>query len=264
MICLNCKKQIPDDSTHCPHCGTEVFHKIQLAREIGFRRYQRWIFYGLFILVFLGMIGIVVKVYSINTKLLSEITNIQTSVSQKEAELTKAKNDLAILKKTEADLNSANIKVSDDLKAQIKVAEDAVAEKTVLQNQYDQSRAQLAAFNSNLKNLAKVATDIATVDLNKIPLADIVYSGPDIDSDGLPDALEGALNTNASSTDSDGDGYGDRAEIIGGFDPLVFGGRLPTDNAFANAQKGRIFKQYSGYLWYVGSDAKRYFLGKTE
>lgn len=264
MICLNCKKQIPDDSDRCPHCGVEVFHKNQLAREIGFRRYQRWIFYGLFTLAFVGMIGIVVKVYNLNTKLLSEISNVQVSVSQKDTELNKAKKDLADLLKTKADLEKQNKKVSDDLQAQITAAQDAVDEKTALQNRFDQTNVKLSGLGATLRNIAKVASVINKADLNRIPFADVAYEGTDSDNDGLTDGLEEALGTNASSTDSDSDTYADLTETIGGFDPTIAGGKFPIDNAFAAQQKGKIFKQEGGYLWYVGSDAKRYFLGKAE
>jgi hypothetical protein len=264
MICLNCKKQIPDDSDRCPHCGVEVFHKNQLAREIGFRRYQRWIFYGLFTLAFIGMVGIVVKVYNLNTKLLLEISNVQGSVSQKDAELVKAKNDLADLLKTKADLEAQNKKVSNDLKEQITAAEDAVAEKIALQSRVDQTSVKLSGLGATLQNIAKVASAITQADLNRIPFADVAYAGADSDNDGLADELEAALGTNASSTDSDGDTYADLTELIGGFDPAVAGGKFAIDKAFAAVQKGRIFKQDGGYLWYVGADAKRYFLGKAE
>lgn len=264
MICLNCKKQMPDDSDRCPHCGVEVFHKNQLAREIGFRRYQRWIFYGLFTLAFIGMVGIVVKVYNLNTKLLTEISSVQGSVSQKDAELIKAKADLAGLLKTKAELEAQNKKVSDDLKAQITAAEDAVREKTALQNQVDQTKVKLSGLGATLQNIAKVASAITQNDLNRIPFADVAYAGADSDNDGLTDELETALGTNADSTDSDGDTYADLTELIGGFNPAVAGEKFQIDNAFAATQKGRIFKQDGGYLWYVGSDAKRYFLGKEE
>ncbi|MDD4902229.1 MAG: hypothetical protein PHE24_03755 [Patescibacteria group bacterium] len=264
MICLSCKQQIPDDSERCPNCGAEVFPKDQLVKEIGFRRYQRWIFYCLFILAFAGAVGIVIKIYSINTKLLTAMADTQSSLSQRQTDLAKAQADLAGLQKTRDDLIAQNKKVSDDLTAQIAAAKKTLDEKTALQSKVDQNKSQLDFSDSLLRSAAKIASPITPADLDKIPLADIAYGGIDADADGLPDNLEAALGTSATSTDTDADGYADRAEIIAGFDPLVAGGKLPIDLNFAGAQKGKILLDPSGYLWYVGSDAKRYFLGKTE
>jgi hypothetical protein len=264
MICLNCKKQIPDDSDRCPNCGAEVFHKDQLVKEIGFRRYQRWIFYCLFFLAFAGAVGIIVKIYDINSKLLVAMADTQSNFSKQKADLAKAQADLADLQKTAADLQSQNQTVSDTLKAQIAEAQKNVDDKTMLQSQVDQNKSKLNFLNSLLQSAAQKAAPINSADLNKISFADIAYGGTDTDNDGLPDNLEAALGTSATSTDTDGDTYSDRAEIVGGFDPLVAGGKLSIDLNFANAQKGKIFLDPSGYLWYIGQDAKRYFLGKAE
>jgi hypothetical protein len=260
MICLNCKKQIPDDSDRCPNCGTEVFHKNQLAKEIGFRRYQRWIFYVLFILAFVGMVGIVVKIYSINNKLISDLSSVQGGLSARETELAQAKTDLAALQKIKTDLESQDKKASDDLTTQIAEAQKAV---DAIQSQFNQSKTELDAFRSTLAGAAKIAAGIAKDDLDKIPFADFAYFGPDQDADGLPDNLEAALGTSATSTDTDGDNYSDRAELIAGFNPLG-AGNLPIDKNFSDKQKGKLFLQSGDYLWYVGSDAKRYFLGQAE
>jgi len=80
----------------------------------------------------------------------------------------------------------------------------------------------------------------------------------------LPDNLEADLGTSATSTDTDGDTYSDRAELVSGHDPLIASASLPIDLNFAAAQKGKLFLDPLGYLWFVGSDAKRYFLGKGE
>lgn len=264
MICLSCKKQIPDDSDRCPNCGAEVFHKNQLVKEIGFRRYQRWIFYGLLILAFAGAVGIVIKIYGINTKLLTAMADTQSSLSQKQADLAKAQADLAALNKTKTDLESQNKTVSDNLTAQIAAAKQTVDAMTALQSQVGQTKSQLDFFNSLLPVAAKSAVNITQADLNKIPFADVAYGGTDTDADGLPDNLEAALGTSATSTDTDGDTYSDRAEIVSGFDPLIKGAKLPIDLNFAAKQKGRLFIAPGGYLWFIGADAKRYFLGKEE
>jgi Skp family chaperone for outer membrane proteins len=261
MICLTCKKQIPDDSDRCPNCGAEVFHKNQLAKEIGFRRYQRWFFYGLFFLAFVGAIGIILKIYSINSSLLVAMADTQSVLSQKQSDLAKAQSDLAALQRTRDDLVGQNKTISDNLNEQIAAAQKAVSDLTAAQNQADQSKAR---YDSVMQNVFNAAAAITNADLVKIPFADVAYQGTDRDSDGLPDELEAALGTTASSTDSDGDSYADRAELVAGYDPLVKGAKLPIDQNFANAQKGKLFLQTGGYLWYVGSDAKRYYIGKAE
>jgi hypothetical protein len=265
MICLSCKQQIPDDSSRCPNCGAEIFPKDQLVKEIGFRRYQRWIFYFLFILAFAGAIGIVLKIYAINTKLLTTMVDTQSNLTKKQADLAKAQSDLAALQKNAADLQDQNKTISDSLQAQIDAAQKAVDEKTALRAQVAQSRPQLDFFNSLMKRAAEIAAPITPADLDKIPFADIAYGGTDTDSDGLPDNLEAALGTSATSTDTDADGYTDRAELVSGFNPLAAGGKLPPDLKFAVAQKGKLFvNAASGTLWYIGADAKKYYLGKSE
>jgi hypothetical protein len=264
MICLTCKKQIPDDSDRCPNCGAEVFHKDQVVKEIGFRRFQRWIFYVLFFLVFAGAVGTILKIYSINSKLLIAMADTQSTLSQRQTDLAKARADLDALQKTKDELVSQNKTISENLNAQIATAQKAVTDQAAAQSQADQSKVQLASYNSTLQNIFNAATGITNTDLAKIPFADVTYQGTDTDTDGLPDELEAALGTSATSTDSDGDTYTDRAELISGYDPLINGAKLPIDQTFANAQKGKLFVQTGGYLWYVGSDAKRYFIGKRE
>jgi hypothetical protein len=48
----------------------------------------------------------------------------------------------------------------------------------------------------------------------------IAFSAPDVDADGVSDALEGLLNTSTNTFDTDGDGYGDANEIQNASDPL--------------------------------------------
>ncbi|MDD5032466.1 MAG: hypothetical protein PHR36_05540, partial [Patescibacteria group bacterium] len=98
----------------------------------------------------------------------------------------------------------------------------------------------------------------------KIPVADANLEGEDADADGLSDMVEEALGTDAAKADTDADGYPDREEVLGGFNPAG-AGNLGIDKAFANKQKGKIFLQVEGHgeAWYVNTgDGKRYFLGK--
>lgn len=105
---------------------------------------------------------------------------------------------------------------------------------------------------------------ISTANLKRIPLGvRSDASASDQDKDGLPDALEEALGLNKQSADSDGDGYNDRVEALGGYDGRGTG-KLPLDQRFAQSQAGRILLQVEGRgeAWYVNpADGKRYFLG---
>jgi len=268
MFCLNCKNQIPDDADRCPNCGTEVFHKQQLAKEISFRRYQRWIFYGIIIILFVGMVVIVVKIYNTNARLLLEVTNTQADLNSKATELTTAKDSLSKsaqqlldIQKTMDDIKKSNTNdlatKDQQLAAQVEQLNKTVSDKALLTSQYE---TLVAYFN----NLSASAVGISNEDLGKIKVADVSYGGTDTDLDGLPDDMEAALGTDPNKIDTDGDGYNDKAEVIGGFDPLKAGANLPIDQAFANKQKGRVFKQvFNGsYLWAIGENGFRYFLGK--
>ncbi len=265
MICLNCKKQIPDDSTKCPECGTEVFHKEQVKKEISFRRYQRWFFYVILILVFCGMIAAIIKVYMDNSNLLIQMATTQRSLETKSSELDMVQGDLdqktADLEKLKMNLGSEKEKLSGDLT----VAETELAKKIdELSKAVDEKLKAIVRYervNSTFLNIADVAAGISENDIKKIPVADIWPVGDDSDGDGIPDEAEKALGTSATSTDTDGDGYSDRAELSGNFNPLGEGD-LPIDQSFADKQKGKVFKQAwgGGYLWYVSQEGKRYFL----
>ncbi len=106
---------------------------------------------------------------------------------------------------------------------------------------------------------------ITNKDLYKIPIA-TTKSGADSDSDGLPDNLEDALGLDALNADSDGDGYGDGEELMGGYSPWGVG-KQNIDNDFGKKQKGKILLQVenNGEAWYVNpNNGKRYFLGRPE
>lgn len=265
MICLNCKKQIPDRSDVCPFCNAPVSHKEQVVKEISVRRWQRWFFYGILILVFSGLVGVVVKVYNVNTKILSEMAAAQRTLEEKDQAVSKAESDLkkaqSEAEKAKGDIEGVKSELSEkdeELAAKVAELEETVNEKIKITSDYKQ-------LSTALKNITAAATGISNEDLSKIPLSDIWPTGPDTDGDGLPDEVEQALGTSATSTDSDGDNFSDKLEIDGGFDPLGEG-RIAVDKSFADKQRGKVFKQSwgGGYLWYVGTDSKRYFLGKGE
>jgi len=105
---------------------------------------------------------------------------------------------------------------------------------------------------------------ITNINLNKIPTDLSNLSGLDSDSDGLPDMLEDAIGTDKNKKDSDDDGYEDKVELSGGYNPAG-AGKLNLDNGFSQKQAGKIFLQVegNGEAWYVNpTDKKRYFLGR--
>ncbi len=261
MLCLNCKKQIPDESASCPHCGSEVNYERQVLHEIKFRRWQRWIFYFILALIFGGMIGIIVRIYTANTKVLTDIANVRGELEKKEGELTTAEKDLSArsLQLQELEGNLQRIKTDLEKKGQdlTKTLSDLDKEKTK-SNQY---KALLSSFNV-YELIVELGVGVKNSDLAKIQVADANLGGNDADSDGLSDTVESSLGTDINKSDTDGDGYGDKNEILGGYNSL--GGDKLTDQVFANKQKGKILLQVEGRgeAWYIGMiDGKRYFLG---
>jgi len=107
---------------------------------------------------------------------------------------------------------------------------------------------------------------ITNFDLNKIPVGLISLGGQDSDNDGLSDMLEEAIGTDKNNSDTDGDGYSDKDELEGNYNPNQTGGvKLNIDNNFSEKQKGKILLQVenNGEAWYVNpEDGKKYFLGR--
>lgn len=87
----------------------------------------------------------------------------------------------------------------------------------------------------------------------------------DTDHDGLSDYVESVFNTDFQKADSDEDGYGDKTEILAGYDPLSSNVRLPIDKKFTKQYNGRILVQSDvSALWYVNPRNGKRYLIKTE
>lgn len=265
MICLNCKRQIPDNAPNCPNCGAPVVPEVQVGHEIKIRRWQRWIFYVIFIFLFLGAVGFSVYIYNQNTALMNASVALQSTLTETKASLTAKDAALtanqAKVGQLEQDLSAKTtqlVQMTGDYDTSVAVRQQAVA-------QMEQFKTQLAAINPNIFSVAiNMSVPISAGDLSRIPLAEANLGvGPDSDSDGLSDAVEAALGTDPNKADSDGDTYLDKAEVLNGYDPLDKTKKLPIDLKFAATLKGKFVKLSNGdALWFVSSrDGKRYFLG---
>jgi predicted nucleic acid-binding Zn ribbon protein len=286
MICYKCRKQIPDDSMSCPNCGQEIAHHEQLPKEILLRRYQRWFFYGVITLLFLGMIGVILKIYSTNTELLLRMANVNQALEEKEAVLTETSANLEQTRQTLASSRDQLSKVEFDLstkltelnqkteeyKEVLNEKEEILArlnaesgERSEIMRRYEQCSVKISDIDANVyAMIVRLGVGISNNDLKKIPLADANLGGDDADGDGLSDMIEHALGRDPNKKDTDNDGYNDKEEILNGFNPLG-PGMMPIDKAFADRQKGKMLLQVEnkGEAWYVNpDDGKRYFLGK--
>ncbi len=274
MICLNCKKQIPDDSNSCPFCGQGIEHKEQVKTEIKVRRYQRWIFYGIAGFIFLTMLVAMIITYNANTNLVLEITNIEEELTSKEGVLEQTKEDLKkrvnLIQEMEikvAEKNKENKKLqslTEDFKAKFeeKEAEAEVVKKEAMEKEED-AKESLQAADANIYSLIiKLGQGVTNENLVRIPLADANLEGIDMDEDGLSDLVEESIGSDPQKKDTDEDGYSDKDEVLNGYNPID-AEKLPIDNEYALRQAGKILLQVetNGEAWYVAGDGKRYFLG---
>lgn len=266
MICPNCKKQIPDDSDQCQHCGTNIDHKEQVSKETSLRRYQRWFFYAIIILVFIGMLGMIIRIYNANSEISNNLASIQKQYQQTEENLEETESELKEteqnLQKTESTLEEKTQKEK-ELQRKTQNLQSELSQYDKVENEYENCQLNLDKANSNIyKLIVELGQGVSNADLARIPLADSNLAGKDSDEDGLSDPVEQALGTDPEKEDTDGDGYTDKEEALKGFNPAGEG-NLPIDENFATQMQGKILLQVdsNNEAWYVAGDGKRYFLG---
>ena len=116
MRCPNCQKTILDNIKKCPYCGhdtskktnvTDMFenpvnplgnvqnrggvpveeHHEAVKTEIKKRHWQRWFLYGLIIVIFVGLIGLIVKMNNDTITLLAFIETFSKYFEKKIVEI---------------------------------------------------------------------------------------------------------------------------------------------------------------------------------
>jgi hypothetical protein len=282
MICSNCGQEVVDSSPSCPHCG-KIFtnrpapaapvknqplpeaeidimpksglvnrtpaaiheEKLEVHKAVGLRRKQRWFFYVLLIILFLGAVAMLVKVYNDNTVLLNQITGVnqQLDAAKQEAAANKQQLDAA-----STSLQGAQAELTDKAQA-----------LTDLSGKYDPVQANLVNV------ILQTGLTMDVQDLKRIAYADQTVAGTDTDTDGLSDEVETALGTDKTLSDTDNDGYTDRDELLRGYNPLGTG-NLGVDSKFGDQYKGRLLLQTKDtvtYAWYIGLNGQRYYLGSS-
>lgn len=274
MICFNCKRQIPDNVPNCPNCGAPIVPHEQVGKEIKVRRWQRWVFYIIFIVLFLAAVGFAVFIYAQNTALLNASVDLKNSLTKTESDLAASQASIAGKDSQLQQVQGQVTQLQQDVAAKQSLIDQKLAEvqtvsqqKESIMQQFDQINSVLSAVNANTFNvLIQMGVGLAFRDLARIPVADFNLGvGTDSDGDGLSNLAEAAFGTDPLKADTDGDGFNDKQEIISGFDPLSKTAKYPIDLKFAASQKGKIILSVQGQneAWYVNpKDNKRYFLGR--
>lgn len=129
---------------------------------------------------------------------------------------------------------------------------------------YDLKRYYLGRPADAFEIMRNLGIGISNNDIKQIPIAEANFEGLDMDNDGLSDKIEDSLGTDKNNSDTDGDGYGDKTEILNNFNPLG-SGALPINKDLQKKMSGLILMQIeqNGEAWYVNpNDLKRYYLGR--
>jgi len=283
MICFNCKSQIPDNVTACPNCGAPVMHQAQIKKEISFRRWQRWVLYGVIAVVFIGMTAYAVKIYLDNAALINRMAEMTQSLETSRQELAGAQQTLTEregqLAQSRGEINQYQGQISEAQSqiSQLTESQQALSQKTEEYQRTIDSQAQslqgyrqfsndLGSDNANIFNtLVQLGVGTSNIDLSKIGVADYnLANGTDGDEDGLSDMVEAALGTDPAKSDTDDDGYGDKDEVLADYNPAGEG-KMSLDDNFTRGNLGKILIQIDGRqeAWYINpQDWRRYYLGR--
>lgn len=131
-------------------------------------------------------------------------------------------------------------------------------------NPATQEKHFLGRPNDAFALMRELGLGITNDNLAKIPVGMVALSGDDNDNDGLPNTMEEAVGTNKDQSDTDGDNYDDKTELLNGYNPIG-DGRINYDTNLVNRLSGKIVLQVesAGEAWYINPvDSKRYYLGR--
>lgn len=248
--------------------------KEPVNRDVQMRRYQRWFFYGLLVVVFLSGLGLLLKTYADNTSLIANNEALSTQVKERDRSLEEIRTQLAE-KNQAAEASSSSVEeVNRKLNANLKSLEEALSKNKDLETELSKQGAaveekaiSLERAKANTLNLVlKIGKLLPNNEIAKIKMSNIGFHGLDTDKDGLPDDVEKSFGTDMLKADTDNDNYGDWEEISGGFNPLG-AGNLTIDVKLAQKYEGQIILNRQGdiyYGWYVSGDRQRYYLGSSQ
>ena len=107
--------------------------------------------------------------------------------------------------------------------------------------------------------MRELGLGIKNENLSQIPIGLTSLAGADNDDDGLPNTMEEAIGTDINNPDSDNDGFNDKTEVSGGYNPLGAGTVSPNEILIDNVA-GKILLQVEskGEAWYIyPKDRKR-------
>jgi hypothetical protein len=296
MICPGCGREIADNAISCQYCG-KLFvsqrarpeelpaheqvsqlsnqlgqQEMATQKAVGFRRKQRWFFYGVLIVLFLSALALVINVYNSNSRALADLANVQVRYASKEQQVQELQKQLDDLGVSLNDKNLSVVDYQDKLLKATKSLTEVTERNKKLEEEVNTAKQSAEELESGLKVnkavmnnlLTRLAWPMTQVELAKIPVALANANAEDTDKDGLPDELERVLGTDVLKMDSDNDGFDDKAELEGGFNPNG-AGKVVAEPAVN--YKNRILVVKNGvvnYIWYVAENGKRYYLGSNE